>query len=95
MALLFSEQSGIIFVIVLVSVENYMLRGRNQAVLYAPEPAERLLISPRMEKSYILRIVPQFGQEHRILMCLGVVVILAVAGEAAQENPLILSVPVV
>ena len=65
--LFFGEQAGVVFVVVLVPVDDDVFGGRNQTVLDAAEAADRLLIGSRMEEADILRI-PRFelGQEDRV-----------------------------
>lgn len=94
--LFFGEQAGVVFVVVLVPVDDDVFGGRNQTVLDAAEAAQRLLIGSRVEKSDVLRVARfELGQEDGVGVALHVIEILAVAGEAAEENPLVLLVPVV
>ena len=83
--LFFGEQTGVVFVVVFVPVDDDVFGGRNQTVLDAAEAADRLLIGSRMEEADILRI-PRFelGQEDRVDVRFRVVEIFAVAGQAAQ-----------
>ena len=94
--LFFGEQAGVVFVVVLVPVDDDVFGGRNQTVLDAAEAAVRLLIGSRMEEADILRI-PRFelGQEDRVDVRFRVVEIFAVAGQAAQQHTLVFFVPVV
>lgn len=94
--LFFGEQAGVVFVVVLVPVDDDVFGGRNQTVLDAAEAADRLLIGSRMEEADILRI-PRFelGQKDRVDVRFRVVEIFAVAGQAAQQHTLVLLVPVV
>lgn len=94
--LFLGEKARVIFVVVFVPVDDDMLRRRDQAVLNASETAQRLLVGSRVEESDVLG-VPRFelGQEDGVGVALHVIEILAVAGEAAEENPLVLLVPVV
>ncbi len=94
--LFFGEQAGVVFVVVLVPVDDDVFGGRNQTVLDAAEAADRLLIGSRMEEADILRI-PRFelGQEDRVDVRFRVVEIFAVAGQAAQQHTLVFFVPVV
>ena len=54
--LFFGEQAGVVFVVVLVPVDDDVLRCGDQAVLDAAEAAERLLVGSRVEKSDVLRV---------------------------------------
>ena len=94
-ALLFGEQPGIILVVTFVAVDDDVLRRRDQAMLNAAVAADGFLIGPRVEKTDILRSSPQFRQKDRIRVRLPVVIVLAVAGQPSEENPLVLAVPVI
>ena len=64
-------------------------------MLNAAVAADGFLIGPRVEKTDILRSSPQFRQKDRIRVRLPVVIVLAVAGQPSEENPLVLAVPVI
>ncbi len=65
-------------------------------MLDAAEAAERLLIGSRMEQADVLRIALfQFGQENGVRVALRIVEIFAVAGQSAEEDPLIFLIPIV
>ena len=66
--LLFGKKAGVIFIVVLIPVYNDMLGRRDQAVLNAAVTSKRLLISARMEESYILRLFCQLRKEYGIRM---------------------------
>ena len=94
--LFFGEQAGVVFVVVLVPVDDDVFGGRNQTVLDAAEAAQRLLIGSRVEKSDVLRVARfELGQEDGVGVRLGVVEILAVAGQSSEQYALVLLVPVV
>lgn len=95
-ALLLGEETGVVFVVTLVAVNDNVFRGGDQTVLNAAEAAQRLLVGARMEETDVLRLTGrQFRQEDRIGVGLAAVIVLAVAREAAEEHPLVLLVPVV
>ena len=95
MALLFGEEFGCV-VAVFVFVDDDVLGRRDEAVLYAAVAAETLLIGPSVEETNVERVVfLQLGQEDGVGVRVGVVVVLAVAGEAAEEDALVLAVPMV
>ena len=58
--LLLGKQPRVVFVVALVAIDNDVLRGRNQTVLYATESSEGLLIGSGMEETDILRSAQQF-----------------------------------
>ena len=94
-ALFFGEEFGGV-VSVFVFVDDYMLGCRYEAVLYTAISAEALLVGAGMEESYIERVVfLQFGQKYGIGVRVGVVVVLAVACQASEEDPLVFAVPMV
>ena len=95
MALLFGEELGGV-VAVLVFVDDDMLGRGDKTVLYAAIPTEALLISACVEETDVERLVfLQFGQEDGIGMGVGIVVVLTVTGESAEEHPLVFAIPVV
>lgn len=67
--LFFGEQAGVVFVVVLVPVDDDVFGGRNQTVLDAAEAADRLLIGSRMEEADILRIPGSSLGRKIALMC--------------------------
>ena len=94
-ALLFGEEFGDVFA-VLVFVDDDVLGCGNEAVLYATVTAEALLVGSRVEEADVERVVfLQLGQEDGVGMGVGVVVVFAVACEAAEEDALVLAVPVI
>ena len=94
--LLLGEEPRVVFVVGLVAVDDDVLRGGDQAVLDASEPAERLLVGSRVEESDVLRVPGfEFREEDGVRVALRVVEVLAVAGQSAQQHALVLLVPVV
>ena len=73
-----------------------MLGCRYQTVLDAAEAAERLLISPRMEETDILRLTEcELRKEDGVGVGFAAVIVLAVARKPAEEHPLVLLVPII
>lgn len=94
--LLFGKKTCIVFVVALVAVDDDVLRCRNQTVLNAAETAQRLLVGSRVEEPDILCVaLLQLRQEDGVGVRFGVVEILAIAGQSAQQHALVLLVPVV
>lgn len=81
--LLFGKEFGGVFA-VFVFVDDDHFRGWNQTVLNAAVTAQRFLVCAHVEESDVLFVVGlEFGHEHGVRVGFGVVVIFAVAGEAA------------
>ena len=95
MALFFGEELGYVFS-VLVFVDDDVFGCGDKAVLDAAVAAKAFLIGPSVEETDVERVVfLQFGQEDGIGVRVGIVVVFAVAGEAAEEYALVFAIPMV
>ena len=94
--LLLGKESGVILAGLLVDVDEDVLGCGGQTVLNTAKAAHRLLISTRVEEADIEGLlVVELGQEDGIGVGLAAVEVLAIAGEATEEDTLILLVPMV
>src|SRR5690348_13432847 len=79
---------------VFIFIQHHILWRRNEAMFYTAVAAYLVLVSARMKKTYIQWFaVFNLWQKHFVDVFFGIVVIVAVAGNAAQGYTLVFGIP--